>query len=144
MKTRTNLWHGLIITLFLFALPAVQAADGFIAMRVSTPLLASASLGVSLGEADGTYQPTFEAEAGVGGGRILFGLDSFNEGFGMGLKAAYLNTWGEPLDLETNLSYLGAVFQIGYGQFFAEVGGFGRVEGDDDDWLGTVGLGFRL
>jgi len=29
-------------------------------------------------------------------------------------------------------------------QFFAEIGGYSCIEGDDDDFISTLGIGFRL
>jgi hypothetical protein len=119
--------------------------EPFAGLRISTPLVASASVGLQLGDAGETvYRPTFEAEAGIGGGRLLLGLDSLGDGLGFGLQAAFLRTWGKPAGLDTDQSYLGPIFQIGYRQFFGDLGLYRRVEGDDDDWLASLGFGFRL
>jgi hypothetical protein len=90
------------------------------------------------------FTPSLEAEVGSGGGRIMLGLDNLGEGFGAGVKAGLLRTWLEPIDLDEDQTYLGLVFQIGYDQLFTELSGYRRIEGDDEEWLTSIGIGFRM
>jgi hypothetical protein len=133
----------LVAAAFLVLPLYAQAADGFYTFRVSSPLIASGSAGLRFGDDTDRFRPSAEIEAGVGGGRILVGLDSLGDGPGLGLKPAFLRTWLDPAGVDAGRSYVGVVLQVGYDRFFAEAGGFGQVGDDDDgdDWLGSLGLG---
>lgn len=118
------------------------AANGFTVLRVSTPLIASASAGLKLGQPSGEMRPAMQAEAGIGGGRIALGLDNTGEaGFGYAFKAAVLRTWIEPLGVDEDQSFLGIELELSVKQLVLSAGGYRRVSQGDDDWLGTLGLG---
>lgn len=122
-----------------------EAANGYWGLRLGTPLGISASAGLRLGDAGSkAFHPSVEVEAGTGGGRIMLGLDNLGDGFGAGLKAGLLRSWFEPIDLDEDQTYLGLVGQIGYDRLFMELSGYRRIEGDDSDWLSTIGFGFRM
>lgn len=135
---------GLAAAVLAGALPAA-AGDGFVALRVSSPLMVSASAGMRLGADDpARLEPAAEVEAGIGGGRILVGIDHLGAGFGLGLKAVFLRTWLEPVGVDEDQSYIGVVGQMGFDRLFGELGLYGRIEGDDDSTLVSFALGVRL
>ena len=137
---------GLVFGLVSCVAGNASALDSFLGLRVSAPMVVSGSVGLRLGdEGAAGYHPALELEAGLGGGRILLGLDSLGPGFGAGIKGAFLRTWGASAGVDEDQSYIGAVIEAGIDRFFAELGGYAQVAGDgNDDWLASFGVGFRL
>lgn len=131
---------GLFIAL---ALPQARGANGFTLLRVSTPLVASASAGLRLGPSNGTMRPSMQVEAGIGGGRIAIGLDNTGEArFGYGFKAALLQTWLAPIRVDEDQTFLGLEGELSIQKLILGIGGYRRVSEGDDDWLGSASLGF--
>tara|TARA_R100000027_G_scaffold67699_1_gene67932 strand:- start:12089 stop:12532 length:444 start_codon:yes stop_codon:yes gene_type:complete len=123
-------------------------AETFFAINVSSPLLVSGSAGVYLGNeielANMPLRPVLEGEAGIGGGKLLIGFDSIGEGLGVGLKGSLLRTWFEPIGADKNTTYMGMELQGGISSIVLSLGGYRRIDGDGDGWLGTISLGIRL
>jgi hypothetical protein len=145
--TGTSMKTILASALFLLCLTlGVSRADLVTGIHVSSPLLLSGSVGIPLSGADpaGGMVPMIEAEAGVGGGRLLVGLDGTGRGAGVGVKAALMRTWLEPLDVEEDQLYLGAEFQASVSRLLGSVGTYVNIDGDDDTFLVTFSLGVRL
>lgn len=131
--------------LFLVTVVPSSAVQPYWGLRLGTPLGLSVSGGVRFSDPGSVdFSPGLEAELGSGGGRVMLGLDNLGQGFGAGVKAGLLRTWLEPIDLDEDQTYLGLVFQIGYDQLFGELSGYRRIEGDDDEWLTSIGVGFRM
>ncbi len=125
----------------LMLAPAARAVDDFLVLRVSTPFIFSASAGLRFGGE--TYAPTLQGEVGVGGGKIAVGLDGTGHNkVGLGLKAAFLRTWIEPVDVEKDQSFLGVEGELSIYRLVANLGGYRRVGDGEDDWLLAAGLGF--
>ncbi|MCB1101503.1 MAG: hypothetical protein KDL10_04025 [Kiritimatiellae bacterium] len=133
------------IVAVLIALTGPVWAGAYTGLTLSSPLLLSGTAGYRFGDdlAPG-FKPIVEAEAGIGGGQLSVGLDSLGTGLGAAIKASMLRTWFEPIDLDPDQTYLGLQLLIGYDQLVAGVGGYRRIEGDDDEWLSMIILGFRL
>jgi len=131
-----------LLMIGLLAGPTVYAVESFVVLRVSTPLIASASAGLRFGATD-RFSPTIQAEAGIGGGKIAVGLDNTGRGrFGYALKAACLRTWIEPLEVEDDQTFLGLEGEISIARLVLNLGGYRRVGEGDDDWLLSAGIGF--
>lgn len=127
----------------LSGITVAQAAEPFVVLRVSTPLVASAAAGLRFGHGQDALHPVIQAEVGIGGGKIALGLDSTGIGdFGYGLKAAIIRTWIEPLEVDDNQTFLGLEGEISIYQLIFNIGGYRRVGDGDDDWLLSAGLGF--
>jgi hypothetical protein len=125
------------------ATPFSYAADSFLVGRLSTPLLASASWGVRFGDKTGNLRPSMQAEAGIGGGKLALGFDSTGDaGFGFGLKASFLRTWMEPIDVDEDQDFLGVEGEFSIKRLILNVGGYRRVGNGADDWLTSAGVGF--
>lgn len=77
-------------------------------------------------------------------GAALRKNSSAGNGFGTAIKASYLRTWFEPISVDEDQGYLGVELQGGYDDLLASIGGYRRIQGDDDGWLATFGLGFRF
>ncbi len=126
----------------------VSNAETFLALKVSSPLMVSASGGYYFtgpGEPGSPeLRPLVEAELGIGGGKILVGMDTLGDGFGYGLKGGILRTWFEPVGADRDNTYFGFELEGGYDRVILALGGYRRIEGDGDGWLGTVSIGFRL
>ena len=93
------------LLLFSFLLfPCLSdAGDVVKGLNLSSPLLFSGTFGYRMGTVeDPSLRPMIEIEAGVGGGKILLGFDGMGDGFGVGVKAAYLTTWFEPINLDAD------------------------------------------
>lgn len=127
----------------LAVLPARAEFDRY--LLLSSPQILSVGLAWTMGspEEEG-FRPVLEADVGIGGGRLALGMDSLGDGFGAGIKAAYIQTWFEPVDADPNQSYLGLELEAGLDRLFGRLGFLRRVEGDGDGWLTTFGLGFRM
>jgi hypothetical protein len=126
---------------------AGHCAEFFTGLHVSSPLAFSGSAGLKLGGANHVgSSPVIEVEAGIGGNKILLGFDSMGagKGLGYGIKASLLNTWFEPIRLEDGLTYLGVELAAGVHQFIGTLGGYRLIEGDDEEWIASVGLGLRF
>ncbi len=134
----------IVLTLAMIAMaPAAKAADGFLVLRASTPLIVSGAVGLRLGAHAGDLRPTAQAEAGIGGGKLAFGWDNTGEGrTGYGLKVAFLQTWFEPVDVDEDQSFVGLEIEFSVRKLIANLGGYRRVSSGDDDWLASAGLGF--
>ncbi len=134
-----------IVLFFLTLLlaPRLFAADGFVGLRLSSPLIASGTAGVKFGEADGGMRPVIQAEAGVGGGKLAVGLDGTGQGsFGLGIKAAMLRTWFEPIDVDEDQTFLGVELEASIQRLLLSLGGYRRISDGDDDWIASTGIGF--
>jgi hypothetical protein len=122
-----------------------SAADSFVLLRVSTPLVASGSAGLRFGEAKDGLQTAIQAEGGIGGGKLALGFDSTGQGgFGYGVKAAYLRTWFEPIGVDDSQDFIGLEGEISIKRLVLNLGGYGRVGDGEDDWMVSAGLGFIL
>lgn len=134
-----------VVALFIGAVgvPATQAMDTFGVLRISTPLLASGAAGVHFGGESAALRPAIQAEAGVGGGKLALGIDSLGTGkMGLGLKAAILRTWLEPIGgIAEDQSFIGLEGEWGYRRLVLSGGGYGRIGDGEDDWLLSVGAG---
>ncbi|WFB36130.1 hypothetical protein P3T73_18410 [Kiritimatiellota bacterium B12222] len=114
-------------------------------LNISTPLLLSGTLGYRFGSDENPdLSPTVETEIGVGGGKIMIGFDGMGQGFGFGLKGSFLTTWLEPVGLDSDQQYLGVELQMGNPSFIGSLGGYGKIEGDDDSWISTLSIGIRF
>ncbi len=139
---KTSRLHFLFTVTF-FTLAGLASAETIKGVHLSSPLVLSGSYGLTFGGETGPRNIA-ELEAGVGGGKILIGRDTMGPGFGYGLKAALMRTWLFPVEVDTNQLYLGVELQAGNDVFLGRLGGYRLIEGDDDDWLATLGLGFRF
>lgn len=131
----------------LAALPGlIHAGDFIVGLSLSTPLLFSGTAGYRFDPAGpGEKALMLEAEAGLGGGKFLLGMDGMNEGFGTALKLSLLKTWLEPVNVEEDQTYLGVELQAGNTGFYASLGGYGHISGDGgDSWIATLSLGIRF
>ena len=128
--------------------PLLSKGDTFVSLKVSTPLLVSVSGGYYFtgpGEPGSLEpRPVVEAELGVGGGKILGGVDTLGDGFGYGIKGGILRTWVEPVGADRDNTYFGFELEGGYERIILALGGYRRIEGDGDGWLATISIGFRL
>ncbi len=140
----TRTLSTIALTLALLGTASVaQAADTFLTLRASTPLIASAGGGLRLGSPDGSMRPTIQGEAGIGGGRISLGLDNTGEGaWGYGVKASILRTWIEAIDVDEDQTFLGVDLDLSIRQLFFSLGGYRRISNGDDDWMVSAGIGF--
>jgi hypothetical protein len=129
--------------LLLFVLTPHLHAETYRRLHLSTPLLLSGSVGLAFGGNE-THQNSIEAEIGIGGGKVLLGRDSFQSGWGFGLKASLLRTWIAPISVDKDQLYFGAELQAGKNSLLGHVGAHRRIEGDDEPWLLSVGVGMRF
>jgi hypothetical protein len=136
------------LLLAIFMAPLCGRSEAFFAVNVSTPLVVSGSAGFYLSDAvelgSIPLRPVLEGEAGIGGGKVLIGFDSIGEGLGFGLKGSLLRTWFEPVGADKDNTYFGLELQGSISSVVLSLGGYTRVEGDGDDWLGTISIGIRL
>lgn len=133
------------ILLLLFVPCFCQAGDFIKGLNLSSPLLFSGTLGYRFdNEGNPGMGPMIEAEAGIGGGKILIGFDGMDDGFGFGVKASYLTTWFEPINIDSDQQYLGMEFQAGNTGFIASFGAYAKIEGDDDSFITTLSIGIRF
>ncbi len=122
---------------------AAQAADPFLVMRASTPLIVSGAAGLRFSQPTGHLRPAIQAEAGIGGGKLAFGWDNTGEArMGYALKAAFLQTWIAPIEVDTAQSFVGLEVEYSIRKLLLNLGGYRRVSSGDDDWLAAAGLGF--
>ncbi len=132
--------------LFLFTAfnQIAYGGDAFAVMRLSSPLIASGSVGYRLGTpSPHNLRPPLQVEAGIGGGKLLMGIDNTGDAsWGYGLKASLLRTWFEPIDVDRDQSFLGLHAELSIQRLVASIGGYRRISDGDDNWLGSVGLGF--
>ncbi len=123
-------------------------AEGFFGLKASSPLLVSGSGGFYVGGPVNSdvseLRPVLEAEIGLGGGKILAGMDTIGTGFGYGIKGAVLRTWFEPIGADRDNTYLGIELEGSYDLMIVGLGGYRRVEGDGDGWIASVSVGFRF
>lgn len=71
-------------------------------------------------------------EAGEGGGKLQFGVGTWHDG-GFNIKSSLLRTWGDPLKIEPDQTYLGIEFQIMLRIFSATAGLYTEIDGDGKD-----------
>ena len=78
-----------------------------------------------------------QADAGSGGGKLSLGLgarakveeEDFNGTVGVGLRAAFVRTWGHPIGTEPGLSYLGPELDLAILKVNVTLGVLWRVSG---------------
>lgn len=120
-----------------------RAMDSVLLGRLSTPLVASAAWSLRFGDKEDGLRPVLQAEAGVGGGKLALGFDSTGDGtFGLGLKAAYLTTWFEPIEVDEDQDFLGLEGELSIKRLVLNLGGYKRIGDGEDDWLTSAGIGF--
>lgn len=91
------------------------------------------------------------ADAGSGGGKLSLGIgararvaeEDFNGTVGVGLRAAFVRTWGNPIGTEPDLSYLGPELDLSILRVNVTLGVLWRVSGSGGkSALFSWGLGF--
>ena len=133
--------QGLLLAVALGA-GSAQAFESTMAFRVSTPLVVSATPGLHFGKF-GEFQPTLQADLGLGGGKLLVGADSLGDGMGWGVKAGLMRTWLTPIITEKDQTYLGGELEFGFRHIVASVGVYARIEGNQGgNTTLTAGLGW--
>lgn len=129
-----------------FSVPPAHAVTPYWKLMVSEPLGLSAGGGLRF-DGGGSMDPFIDVDAGTGGGRVGIGLDGLGDGFGFGLRGSLMRTWLEPIDVDKNQTYLGLDIMLGYDQLSLQLGSYYRIQGDGgsaDEWLTTIGFGFRM
>jgi hypothetical protein len=123
-------------------------------------------LGADIREDDGRVKATcavpvehcaggflLQAAAGSGGGKLSLGLgararveeEDFNGTFGVGLRAAYVRTWGDPVGTEPGLSYLGPELDLAIFRVNVTLGVLWRLSGQTGkSVMFSWGLGLLL
>jgi hypothetical protein len=95
----------------------------------------------------------FGAAAGSGGGKLSFGVgtrarvqeEDFDGTVGVGLRAAFVRTWGNPIGTEPGLSYLGPELDLAILRANVTLGVLWRVSGTGGkSAIFSWGLGFTL
>jgi hypothetical protein len=142
-----------IALLLLACVPADAGVQPTWSVRLSTPQIASASLGLVMGSIDPPTPPPpgshlshgllLQVEPGVAGGKLSLG---YARGLfpyaGAGVKASLLHTWGRPLVTEPRQTYAGVEVEA---SFFVKVslGVMWRVDGTSDAprTMVTAGIG---
>jgi hypothetical protein len=146
MKSFTRL--PLFLAVLISLAPLSARSEAYYGVNISSPLILSGNLGVYLGNevemGSLALRPTVEGELGIGGGKLLIGFDSIGDGLGLGLKGGVLRTWFEPVGADKDNTYFGVEIQGSLQSVVLSLGGYRRVEGDGDGWLGTISLGLRL
>jgi hypothetical protein len=79
----------------------------------------------------------FQLDAGSGGGKLSLGVgararveeDDFNGTVGVGVRAAFVRTWGHPIGTEPNLNYLGPELDLAIRRLNVTLGVLWRVSG---------------
>jgi hypothetical protein len=93
------------------------------------------------------------ASAGSGGGKLSLGVgararvqeEDFNGTVGVGLRAAFVRTWGHPIGTEPGLSYLGPELDLAILRVNVTLGVLWRVSGSGGkSALFSWGLGLAL
>jgi hypothetical protein len=94
-----------------------------------------------------------QADAGSGGGKLGLGIgararvqeEDFNGTLGVGLRAAFVRTWGHPVGTEPGLSYLGPELDLSILRVNVTLGVLWRVAGSGGkSALFSWGLGLAL
>jgi hypothetical protein len=132
MTTRSIVLAGLTVLVLVTsaAVPAEAGAQPTWSVRLSTPQIASASLGLVVGSIDPPDPPPagshlshgllLQIEPGVAGGKLSIG---YARGLfpyaGAGIKASLLRTWGRPLVTEPRQTYAGLEIEA---SFFVNLG----------------------
>jgi len=85
-----------------------------------------------------------QVEAGEGGGKLQLGYGSWYMAGGA-VKLSLLRTWGDPMEIEPNQTYLGAECQLNFFLLNGAVGVYTEIDGDGEDetlitW--SAGIGF--
>jgi hypothetical protein len=132
-----------VFVVFLFLVAGqVRAMDSQLVLRASVPLMVSGAAALRFGDYN-DLKLALQAEAGVGGGKIAFGYDSTGDGaIGYGLKAAFMRTWLEPVEVDEDQSFLGLEAELSLNRLLFNLGGYHRVGDGDDDWIVSAGVGF--
>ncbi|MEM0965745.1 MAG: hypothetical protein AAGJ81_06330 [Verrucomicrobiota bacterium] len=132
----------------LVLLPFSARSEGYLGINISSPLVVSGTAGLYLDSGvevgSQALRTGIEGELGIGGGKILIGMDTIGQGLGYGIKGSLLRTWFEPIGADEDNTYLGLEVQGSIQSLILSLGGYRRVDGDGDGWLGTVSLGFRF
>ena len=93
------------------------------------------------------------ADAGSGGGKLSLGVgararveeEDFNGTVGVGLRAAFVRTWGNPIGTEPGVSYLGPELDLAILRVNVTLGVLWRVSGNrGKSALFSWGVGFGL
>ena len=139
MKMRLASIAGLLMALSALTAPA----ESMLALKVGAPLMVGGAAGLRFASPMRPWTPSVQAEAGIGGGKLLVGGDTLGKGFGVGVRAVLLRTWLEPLGVDPDTTYLGADFELGFKHLVGSLGAYVRVEGaDNDDLLLGASLGW--
>ncbi len=108
--------------------------------KLSTPQIAALSMTVM------NYNGTLiQLEPGISGGKLNIGLGAEFFGYGLGIKASILQTWGSPLGgIEADQIYIGGDFEIMVNWVSLNMGMYGHSAGDDDDRdvILSIGIGY--
>lgn len=133
----------------------LENAGGTFSLKVSNPMIVSASFGWVFGKVDdlGFFSIRrrgilVEGEAGIGGGKASLGY--LDQGIflyfplGFDVKASVMRTWGKTWTVDPYQSYAG--IEADFYAFWAKlsVGIFKRISSggpEDDDWFVSVGAG---
>jgi hypothetical protein len=145
VRYRRSILAAVLVALISMAplRPVLAVAEPFIVLRMSTPLIASVGGGLWFGDYDGAPRPTIQAEAGIGGGKIALGLDSTGKGkAGYGLKAAFIRTWIESLQVDEGQRFMGLEGEFSIQKLIFNLGGYIGIDNDEDDWMFSAGVGF--
>jgi hypothetical protein len=134
----------LLPLLFLLAAGPMLRAETFTGLNVSIPLAFSGSFGWMIGDTADGSAPSLEIEAGIGGYKLMAGLHQTGGTLATAIKASYLYTWFEPIGLDAQQSYMGLELEAGLGSLVGTLGGYRRIDGDDDPWIASLGLGIRF
>ena len=142
--------------LLAFATRAQAGVEPTWCVRLATPQIASASLGILVGQTEPPDPPPpgtnlskgvlFQVEPCIAGGKVSLGVAKGLFPYaGAGIKLSVLRTWGHPLFTEPRRTYAGiegeASFFVNY-----QLGVMKRVAGASDApgviVTGGIGLGF--
>lgn len=145
---QTSLLRTFLCATTLFLAPAVTKAEGFLGLKASAPLLLSGSGGFYIGSPVNPeiseLRPVIEGELGLGGGKILAGMDTIGNGFGYGIKGSLMRTWFASVGVDKDTTYLGVELEGSYDLMILGLGGYRRIEGDGDGWTLSLSIGFRF
>jgi hypothetical protein len=83
-----------------------------------------------------------QIEAGRGGGKLQFGAGLWYMVGGMA-KASLMRTWGDPMEVEPDQTYVGVELELNVFQLHGDVGLYQRIVGDRETLVTWgVGIGF--
>lgn len=143
------------VLLFLIAVttPSAGASEwfedyrGLPGLKFTTPQGVCLSLTAFVDGGPGVF---IQVEPGPGGGKLHLGVGAATGGFGViygaGIKASVLRTWDDPIDRESNQTYVGAELELMVYWINLNAGAYTHVHGNDtdSDWIFSdgIGLGF--